>query len=83
MLKIQIIRKIIIFTLALFQCAADTLDTDFDTFNKYRQFLLERHSAYCQLELNEAVKELNFKLPIVVRFQGTNSNEGRDIINKD
>ena len=30
----------------------------------------------------EAVKELNFKLPIVVRFQGTNSKEGRDIINK-
>ena len=58
MLKIQIITKIIIFTLAFFQCAADTLDTDFDTFNKYRQFLLERHSAYCQLELNEAVKEL-------------------------
>ena len=30
----------------------------------------------------EAVKELNFKLPIVVRFQGTNASEGRDIINK-
>ena len=30
----------------------------------------------------EAVKELNFKLPIVVRFQGTNSSLGRDIINK-
>ncbi len=30
----------------------------------------------------DAVKELNFKLPIVVRFQGTNSKEGREIINK-
>tara|TARA_Y100000590_G_scaffold313124_1_gene353951 strand:- start:56 stop:1240 length:1185 start_codon:yes stop_codon:yes gene_type:complete len=30
----------------------------------------------------EAIKELNFKLPLVVRFQGTNAKEGRDIINK-
>lgn len=30
----------------------------------------------------EAVKELNFKLPIVVRFQGTNASVGRDIINQ-
>jgi succinyl-CoA synthetase beta subunit len=30
----------------------------------------------------EAVKELNFQLPIVVRFQGTNASEGRDLINK-
>ena len=30
----------------------------------------------------EAVKELNFKLPIVVRFQGTNASSGRDIINQ-
>jgi succinyl-CoA synthetase beta subunit len=30
----------------------------------------------------EAVKELNFQLPIVVRFQGTNSKEGRNIINQ-
>ena len=30
----------------------------------------------------EAIKEINFKLPLVVRFQGTNSNIGRDIINK-
>ena len=29
----------------------------------------------------EAVTELNFNLPIVVRFQGTNSQQGRDIIN--
>ena len=29
----------------------------------------------------EAVKELHFNLPIVVRFQGTNASEGRDIIN--
>ena len=29
----------------------------------------------------EAVNELNFKLPIVVRFQGTNASLGRDIIN--
>ena len=29
----------------------------------------------------EAVKELKFKLPIVVRFQGTNSKEGRERIN--
>jgi len=29
----------------------------------------------------DAIKELDFKLPVVVRFQGTNSKEGRDIIN--
>ena len=29
----------------------------------------------------EAIKELNFKLPLVVRFQGTNAGEGRDVIN--
>ena len=29
----------------------------------------------------EAIKELNFKLPVVIRFQGTNSKKGRDIIN--
>ncbi len=29
----------------------------------------------------DAIKELNFKLPVVVRFQGTNSQQGRDIIN--
>ena len=30
----------------------------------------------------EAINELNFQLPIVVRFQGTNAAKGRDIINK-
>lgn len=30
----------------------------------------------------KAVMELNFKLPIVVRFQGTNASIGRDIINQ-
>ena len=30
----------------------------------------------------EAIKELNFTLPIVVRFQGTNAAQGRDIINQ-
>jgi succinyl-CoA synthetase beta subunit len=30
----------------------------------------------------EAVKELNCKLPVVVRFQGTNASAGRDVINK-
>ena len=29
----------------------------------------------------DAIKELDFKLPVVIRFQGTNSKEGRDIIN--
>ena len=29
----------------------------------------------------EAVKELKFNLPLVVRFQGTNAKEGRDLIN--
>ena len=29
----------------------------------------------------EAVKELDFKLPLVVRFQGTNAKEGKDVIN--
>ncbi len=40
---------------------------------------------HCDMIANgiiDAVKELNFKLPIVVRFQGTNSKEGRAIINK-
>jgi len=30
----------------------------------------------------EAIKELDFTLPIVVRFQGTNAAQGRDIINQ-
>ena len=30
----------------------------------------------------EAIKELNFTLPIAVRFQGTNAEQGRDIINQ-
>jgi len=30
----------------------------------------------------EAIKELNFTLPIVVRFQGTNAEQGRNIINQ-
>ena len=40
---------------------------------------------HCDMIANgiiEAVKELKFKLPIVIRFQGTNAIEGRDIINK-
>ena len=39
---------------------------------------------HCDMIANgivEAVKELDFKLPLVVRFQGTNSSEGRDVIN--
>ena len=50
-------RLIILLTLS-FQCFADMLDTDFDSYEKYRQFLLERHSAYCQLEINQAIKQL-------------------------
>ena len=30
----------------------------------------------------EAIKELDFTLPIAVRFQGTNATQGRDIINQ-
>ena len=40
---------------------------------------------HCDMIANgivEAVKELDFKLPIVVRFQGTNASFGRDIINQ-
>jgi succinyl-CoA synthetase beta subunit len=40
---------------------------------------------HCDMIANgivEAVRELNFKLPIVVRFQGTNASLGRDIINQ-
>ena len=40
---------------------------------------------HCDMIANgivEAVKELKFKLPMVIRFQGTNATEGRDIINK-
>jgi succinyl-CoA synthetase beta subunit len=40
---------------------------------------------HCDMIANgivEAVKELKFKLPIVVRFQGTNASLGRDIINQ-
>ena len=39
---------------------------------------------HCDMIANgivEAVKELDFKLPLVVRFQGTNSREGKDVIN--
>jgi len=39
---------------------------------------------HCDMIANgivEAVKELDFKLPLVVRFQGTNAKEGRDVIN--
>ena len=40
---------------------------------------------HCDMIANgivEAVKELKFKLPIVVRFQGTNASLGRNIINQ-
>ena len=40
---------------------------------------------HCDMIANgivEAVKELKFKLPMVIRFQGTNATEGRDIINQ-
>ena len=40
---------------------------------------------HCDMIANaivDAVKELNFKLPLVVRFQGTNASKGRDIINQ-
>ena len=40
---------------------------------------------HCDMIANgivEAIKELDFKLPITVRFQGTNAAQGRDIINK-
>ena len=39
---------------------------------------------HCDMIANgivEAVKELDFKLPFVVRFQGTNAKEGKDMIN--
>ena len=39
---------------------------------------------HCDMIANgiiDAIKQLDFKLPVVVRFQGTNSKEGRDIIN--
>jgi len=39
---------------------------------------------HCDMIANgivEAVKELEFKLPLVVRFQGTNAKEGKDVIN--
>ncbi len=39
---------------------------------------------HCDMIANgivSAIKELDFKLPIVVRFQGTNASQGRDIIN--
>ena len=39
---------------------------------------------HCDMIANgivDAIKQLNFNLPVVVRFQGTNSKEGRNIIN--
>ena len=39
---------------------------------------------HCDMIANgiiDAIIELDFKLPVVIRFQGTNSKEGRDIIN--
>ena len=40
------------------------------------------HSDMIANGIVEAIKELDFKLPIVVRFQGTNASQGRDIINQ-
>ena len=40
---------------------------------------------HCDMIANgiiDAIKELNYKLPVVVRFQGTNASEGKNIINK-
>jgi len=40
---------------------------------------------HCDMIANgiiEAIKEINFTLPLVVRFQGTNAAQGRDIINQ-
>ena len=40
---------------------------------------------HCDMIANgiiEAIKEIDFKLPLVVRFQGTNAAQGRDIINQ-
>ena len=40
---------------------------------------------HCDMIANgiiDAIKELNYKLPVVVRFQGTNAAEGKNIINK-
>jgi len=40
---------------------------------------------HCDMIANgivSAIKELDFKSPIVVRFQGTNASQGRDIINE-
>ena len=40
---------------------------------------------HCDMIANgivEAINELDFKSPIVVRFQGTNAEQGRDIINQ-
>ena len=40
---------------------------------------------HCDMIANgiiEAIKEINFKLPLVVRFQGTNAAQGRDTINQ-
>ena len=34
------------------------------------------------LAIKLGVEELNFKLPIVIRFQGTNASNGQEIINK-
>ena len=55
--------------------------------NKVKSILINIFGGiiHCDMIANgivEAVKELNFKLPIVIRFQGTNASLGRDIINK-
>lgn len=56
--------KIIVFCinfvliLAVSKTFGDALDTDFDNYQKYRQFLLERHSAYCQLKINQGIQQL-------------------------
>ena len=38
-------------------------------------------STHLGLPVFNTVKELDFKLPLVVRFQGTNAKEGKDKIN--
>lgn len=52
----------------------DALETDFDSYQKYRQFLLERHSAYCQLKLNQAVDQLK----VQYRYGSLRKNQQSD-----
>ena len=61
----------------------DEFDNNCDEKLLYSIFnLIDQDNKYLLINSLEPINELKFKLPMVIRFQGTNATEGRDIINK-